>query len=153
MPENMQKKPKVASLDLDAELDYDDVQINQMSAEDIAEIPEDDARYQTALKYLQHGRPVSRIASKLVEDELMESRIEGLRLAQRVLEENPQEQKTNATILLSTAGLFTLGGAILILAGYLYTGFFPPILSPSYLLILIGAWFGYKGYEAWNKAK
>lgn len=152
MPQNMQKKPKVASLDLEPELDYDDVQTTYLGIEEIAEIATDDARYQGALTYLQHGQPIPKIASKLVDDGLMKSRIEGVRLAQRVMEENPQEQKTNATILLSTAGLFIFVGAILILMSYLNTGVFPT-LSPSYILILIGGWFGYKGYEAWNTAK
>ena len=152
MPQNMQKKPKVASLDLKPELDYDDVQTTYMGIEEIAEIATDDARYQGALTYLQHGHPVPKIASKLVDDGLMKSRIEGVRLAQRVMEENPQEQKTNATILLSASGLFFFGGAFFVMMGYINTGTFP-LLAPSYLLLLIGAWFGYKGYQAWNTAK
>lgn len=149
MPENMQKKPKVASLDLDETLEEEAVYIQRMSVEDIAQIPQDDPRYQATLKLLQYGNPLPKIATKLVNEGVMEHRIEAMRLAQRVAEEHPQEQRKNATILLSTAGILTVVGLIFIIAGYINTGVFP-FMTPSYLLLVIGAWFAYKGYQAWD---
>ena len=149
MPQNMQKKAKVASLELDENLEEEAVYIQRMGVEEIAQIPEDDERYQATLKLLKYGNSLPKIVSKLIKDGVMEHRIEAMRLAQRVAEENPQEQRKNATILLSAAGILTLAGLIFISAGYINTGVFP-VLAPSYLLIIIGAWFAYKGYQAWN---
>ncbi len=149
MPQNMQKKAKVASLELDENLEEEAVYIQRMGVEEIAQIPEDDDRYQATLKLLKYGNSLPKIVSKLVKDGVMEHRIEAMRLAQRVAEENPQEQRKNATILLSAAGILTLAGLIFISVGYINTGVFP-VLAPSYLLIIIGAWFAYKGYQAWN---
>lgn len=149
MPQNMQKKAKVASLELEDSLEQEDASIQRMGIEEIAQIPEDDTRYRAALKLLQFGNPLPKIASKLVNEGIMENRIEAMRLVQRVAEEHPQEQRKNATILLSAAGIFTLIGLIFISAGYINSGSFP-LLTPSYLFILIGAWFGYKGYQAWK---
>ena len=149
MPQNMQKKAKVASLELDENLEEEAEYIQRMGVEEIAQIPEDDDRYQATLKLLKYGNSLPKIVSKLVKDGVMEHRIEAMRLAQRVAEENPQEQRKNATILLSAAGILTLAGLIFISIGYINTGVFP-VLAPSYLLIIIGAWFAYKGYQAWN---
>ncbi len=149
MPQNMQKKAKVASLELDENLEEEAVYIQRMGIEEIAQIPKDDERYQATLKLLQYGNPLPKIATKLLKDGVMEHRIEAMRLAQRVAEENPQEQHKNATILLSAAGILTVAGLFFIVAGYINTGVFP-VLAPSYLLIIIGAWFAYKGYQAWN---
>lgn len=149
MPQNMQKKAKVASLELDENLEEEAVYIQRMGVEEIAQIPEDDDRYQATLKLLKYGNSLPKIVSKLIKEGVMEHRIEAMRLAQRVAEENPQEQRKNATILLSAAGILTLAGLIFISVGYINTGVFP-VLAPSYLLIIIGAWFAYKGYQAWN---
>ena len=149
MPQNMQKKAKVASLELDENLKEEAVYIQRMGVEEIAQIPEDDDRYQATLKLLKYGNSLPKIVSKLIKDGVMEHRIEAMRLAQRVAEENPQEQRKNATILLSAAGILTLAGLIFISVGYINTGVFP-VLAPSYLLIIIGVWFAYKGYQAWN---
>lgn len=144
MPQNMQKKSKVASLDV--ETDDDVIEAELMG--DVNTMSEDDIRYRVALKHLQHGKDVKGITSQLVKDGM--TRTQAVRLAQRVYDENPQEQRTNAKILFGGAAFFAALGVIFI--GFqLYNTGGLSIFAPSYVFLLMAAWFAYKGYQEWRK--
>lgn len=144
MPQNMQKKSKVANLDFETD---DDI-VEEELVGDVATMSEDDVHYLAALRHLQHGKDVKGITSQLVKEGM--TRTQAVRLAQRVYEENPQEQRTNAKILLGGAVAFALLGVIFIVFQLINTGGLS-IFAPSYAFLLLAAWFAYKGYQEWRK--
>jgi len=155
MPQNMQKKPQVADLSLDenqqlAEQIEAGYAETAAQAEEVATMSETDARYLEALKYYQHGNSQKKIATRLAKNGM--TRLQAARLAKRVMEENPQEEYTNAMILLGAGGFFAVVGVLLIIGRVLGTGTLP-IFAPSYAFILIGAWFGYKGFQAFRNLR
>jgi hypothetical protein len=144
----MQKKAQVAKLDLDEALEVtaSEEKYERLTADDIATLPQEDPRYQSALKLLQHGATPKKIAAKLVKEGVLEYRNEALQLALRVSKENPQEQITNAYILFAAAAIFTLAALLFIVPNVVAIGL-EGILQPSLLLLIVAAWLGFKGYQ------
>ena len=148
MPQNMQKKPQVAELDLDEAIEetIEEESRQKLSDIEIAAMPVDDPRYQAALKLLQHARSPKQIASQLIKDGLMDYRGDANMLALRVQKENPQEQRTNANILFGASGVFAVIALIFIIPNVLQAGL-AGVLSPALFLVAVAGWFAYKGYE------
>ncbi|MGB7339846.1 MAG: hypothetical protein WBC91_13205 [Phototrophicaceae bacterium] len=152
MPQNMQKKPKVAELELDHNLTLDDeVQLEKKGDLDIdvLTLADTDPRYLATLELLKNGNTPKKIAEKLVKKGVFQSRGVAMKLALRVMKENPQEQRTNGYIQLGVAAFFAVIGLILIVPSIITTGAIT--LSPSYLMFVISGWFVYKGYQTLTK--
>lgn len=147
MPQNMQKKPKVATLDLEEQLEANDTSNTQNPdlKVDVLSLAEDDPRYLATLELLKNGNSPKKIAEKLVKKGVFQSRGVAMKLALRVMKENPQEQRTNGYIQVGVGGFFAVIALVLILPNLINTGNF--VLSPAYMLFIVSGWFFYKGYQ------
>lgn len=152
MPQNMQKKPQVADLEVDEEQEQVETGFaeSKVAEVEIDTMSEEHPRYLEALKHLQHGRSQKQIADRLVNSGM--TRLQAARLAKRVTQENPHEKRTNAMILLGAGGFFGVVGILLIAGRLVGTGVLP-IFAPAYAFLLISAWFTYKGVQAWRNVK
>lgn len=153
MSGNMQKKSKVASLNSDEELKTGESvkKARPGKSSEAANLTEDDPRYQTALKFFQHGNSPAKIADKLVKEGAFKQREDALLLAQRVSKENPQEQRTNAKILFGISAIFATIGLIFFAPDILKNGF-PEFLQPGAIVFLLAGWFAYKGIQTWRSS-
>lgn len=154
MSGNMQKKSKVASLNSDDDSLQSEKKTKKArpgKSSEVANLTEDDPRYQTALKFFQHGNSPAKIADKLVKDGAFKQREDALLLAQRVSKENPQEQRTNAKILFGISAIFATIGIIFFAPDILKNGV-TEFLQPGAIVFLLAGWFAYKGIQTWQKA-
>lgn len=145
MPQNMQHRPKVAQLEIE------EAEGQTLELETEAEkILSDDEFYDAALKYLKRGMKQKDVENHLVGAGL--SRIKSKKLVKEVWAKNPEIQRTNTYILLGTGVFFMIPGVLLFLLNAIDTGSFP-LFTPSYILILLGTWFLYKGVKASRKSE
>ncbi|MEM9953043.1 MAG: hypothetical protein AAF846_15670 [Chloroflexota bacterium] len=146
MPQNMQKKPKLAEQELIEAQTYAEADDNATTSAtlDVEALASDSPVYAAALDLLKHGHQPKKIAQKLLEKGVVKTRPEANRLALKVAKENPQEQRTNAYILFGVAGVITAVGAGFVGLRWLDGNF---ALSSIYVLFFIAAWFAYKGYD------
>lgn len=129
MPQNMQRRPKVARLD-EAEYEKNDEEL------EVVERLSDEAYYDIALKSLQHGMKEKDISNRLVSQGM--GRMKAKKLVAQVMAENPDVKRTNAMILIATAAIFGVAGIILLVVNM-------SNIAPAFILIVVGAWFLYKG--------
>lgn len=140
MPQNMQRRPKVAEIELEEQ--------EAEQALEKKELLSDDKLYEIALELLKHATQKKQIINRLVDEGL--SRFEARKLTEQVWLENAEARRTNAYILLGTAAVFGIPGILLLILNILDIGTLP-LGTPSYLLIVVGAWFLYKGRQAYRK--
>lgn len=141
MPQNMQRRPKVAELEIEERESEQEIEKK--------ELPSDDTLYAIALRYLERGMQKKEIIRHLADMGM--SRFEARKLAEQVWAENAEARRTNAYILLGASAVFGLPGILLLILNMMDFGTFS-LLTPSYLLIFVGAWLLYKGVQAYRKA-
>lgn len=149
MSGNMQKKAKTLKTNEDSLARAKKARPGKSSP--VPKMATDDPRYQAALKLFQRAKSKEKIADKLIEDAIVPERSDALLLAQRVIKENPQEQRTNAKILLGLSAIFAIIGLIAIVPDMLEIGFIA-LQQPSAVAFLLAGWFGYKGIQTWKNA-
>lgn len=150
MSGNMQKKAKTLKTDEDSLPRAKKARPRKSSP--VPKMAKDDPRYQTALKLFQRAKSTEKIADKLVEEGIVTERSDALLLAQRVIKENPQEQRTNAKILIGLSAIFASIGLIAIVPDMLEIGF-TALQQPSAIAFLLAGWFGYKGVQTWRSTE
>lgn len=146
MPQNMQRRPKVANLELDEseEQELENLELEAASVERLS----DEEYYEMALRYLKRGSKEKDITSKLVIEGM--PRIEAKKLVEQVAAENPEIGRTNAYILFGTGAVLLIPGTLLTLLDMINFG---ALISPYLLLVAIGGWFVYKGVQAYRTSK
>jgi hypothetical protein len=140
----MQTRPKVARLD-DKEAEELEEQEEIIEPQ---ELLSDEAYYAIALKCLQQGMNEKDIAKRLVSDGL--ARTQAKTLIQQVQVENPEIQRSNAYILFGAAILLGIAGFALLIMQFGNIGSFAFTLA--LLLIALGGWFLYKGFQTYQNA-
>lgn len=153
---NMQgKESDIASLDVDDNVALQDVETEEevdFSITDVEDMVIDDSNrdeiYADILQQLKRGVKQQTVTNQLVSKGI--SRMQAREITEQVWAENAGERKTNAYILFGTATIFfVLGLGILapsFRAGDVLT------LSPGWLLIGLGVYFTYRGYQDYQAA-
>lgn len=127
-----------------SQLDRRIARVDAELVRDIEAIGVDDDRYQRALRVLEHGGDQKQMVRQLTKSGI--TRPQAIRLAQRVSDENPQVQTTNARILFGAAIICAVIGALLVLFTLYRTGGVQ-FLAFYNLLFVVALWFAYKGIQ------
>lgn len=137
MPDNMQRRGKVAQLD------------DSIEPIDTQETPEaKENLYRQALIHLESGLDVKRITDRMVKNGT--SRAVAHAVATKVWEENPAVRRGNARTLVVVGISFCMVTVVLMAIRFFNDGTFPTF-TPIYLFLIPGFWFIYKGFSAYRK--